>query len=142
ELRERGLGEHEPFLPGERLQIVLQIERGGVTTASAAAQSLADNPLELRRIRGIDGRWRRWLRLQERAQDLVFVSAREERSPGRELIENDRDAKDIASAIEWLAERLLGGHVAEFSLEGPMLGRRQPIGGLGDAKVNHLDMAV
>ena len=58
------------------------------------------------------------------------------------LVEDDAEGEHVAAAVERHAADLLRGHVAELTLEDAGLGPRHATGGLGDAEVDQLDLAL
>ena len=60
--------------------------------------------------------------------------------PGKQLVKDDTDRKNIRSVINVLPLGLLGGHVGHFSFEHPGFGGTVPIGNLGNAEIENLDL--
>ena len=68
-------------------------------------------------------------------------AAREERASGEHLGQHDADGEQIAAVVDFPAEDLLRGHVAQLALQ--LAGHRAPFGEEtpGDAEVDELDVA-
>ena len=69
-------------------------------------------------------------------------SMRKSRRVRRELPEHDPKGKNVGAPIELLPAQLLGRHVRHLALELARVRRREPPGGLGDAEVDDLRVAL
>ena len=73
---------------------------------------------------------------------LVVGVSVEQPLAGQHLVQEDTDGEDIRSLIDVLATRGLGRQIAHLALDHAWVGRFHLAGGLGEAKVGQLDLAI
>ena len=124
------------------LQVVVQIDGVLVAIFDVLFQRLEHDALELLRDVRVERRRRDDLDVADLLQGREVALADEEALAGEHLVEHDAEREDVAAAVDGQPAHLLGRHVAELALEDAGLGLRRLAGGLGDAEVDELDLAL
>src|SRR4051812_10254931 len=83
----------------------------------APSRARASRSPRARPIARIERGWPGRILLEDLLLELVLVVGAERALAGRQLVQQDADAKHVAAAIERLATQLLRRHVAGFAFE-------------------------
>ena len=105
------------------------------------SQRTANHLFQLDRHRWIQRAQRRNLGFPNELKGVPVGIALKQTPPCQHLPEHDSGSKDVGAAVNRLAQRGLGGQVAEFALDHPGVGHRDLRGCLGKPKVGQLYLA-
>ena len=115
----------------------------GVTIVGARRHRLAADGVDRRgHVRVDAARGCIVLARDERLDNRDLVDTVPERPAGRGLPEHHARGEDVGAAIDALARRLLGRHVADLALDDALLRLRSATLGLRDAEVDDLHLPV
>lgn len=142
EARDRGAAEDEVLGLRAGFDRRAHLVGGLVAIVGVEGERGDDDGLELGRIIGDPVRGRRDVAMHDPLDALEFGGCVEGAVLRGELVGEHAEREDIGAAIDGVAARLLGSHVAGFAFNeaGARLGHAR--GGFGDAEIDQLDRAV
>lgn len=126
----------------EALKVFLHLAGVLVTDMEIACEGLHDDGIELLGDLGVDSA--RWygFGFADLFEGMEVAFTDKQALSREDLVQDDTDTEDIGALIEREPLDLFGGHVAEFTFEDTGLCACGLALGLGDAKVDDLDIAV
>ncbi len=124
----------------EQLQIALHLPGAGIAVPGVLRQRGGADAVQRDGEPGDEeGGRRELLRLHRLDQGLRAVVGV---AQGQKLVEHHARREDVRAVVELPAPRLLRRHVGKLALDLPGLGGVQAAGGLGDAEVDQLHLAL
>ena len=124
-------------------QLGEQIRRRLMPVIRALSERSTDEPIELGRDVGPDGRERRWRAFRNDRSGRAGVVARGREPPGHHLVQHDTEGPDVTSRVGGRADTLLGRHVGGRADGDTDAGQLRPrlllrTNELGDTEVQNL----